>query len=112
MIRRPPRSTLFPYTTLFRSDAAMNDLVRPALYDAWHEVRAVREPESGAPGTVYDIVGPICETGDFLAKDRALIAREGDLLAVMSSGADAMAMASNHNSPRRAAEGMGEGRAA
>src|SRR2546426_9216396 len=76
MIRRPPRSTLFPYTTLFRSDAAMNDLVRPALYDAWHEVRAVREPESGAASAVYDIVGPICETGDFLAKDRALTARD------------------------------------
>src|SRR5207247_1033224 len=55
-------------------DAAMNDLVRPALYDAWHEVRTVREPESGAPGTVYDIVGPICETADFLAKDRRLTA--------------------------------------
>jgi len=93
-------------------DAAMNDLLRPALYDAWHEVRTVREPESGAPGTVYDIVGPICETGDFLAKDRALTAREGDLLAVMSSGAYAMSMASNYNSRPRAAEVMVQGRAA
>src|SRR5207302_6430685 len=93
-------------------DAAMNDLVRPALYDAWNEVRTVREPESDAPGTVYDIVGPICETADFLAKDRALTAREGDLLAVMSSGASAMSMASNYNSRPRAAEVMGQGRAA
>ena len=93
-------------------DAAMNDLVRPALYDAWHEVRTVREPESGAPGTVYDIVGPICETADFLAKDRRLTAKEGDLLAVMSSGAYAMSMASNYNSRPRAAEVMVQGRAA
>src|SRR5207247_9727671 len=93
-------------------DAAMNDLVRPALYDAWHEVRTVREPESGAPGTVYDIVGPICETADFLAKDRRLTAREGDLLAVMSSGAYAMSMASNYNSRPRAAEVRVQGRAA
>jgi diaminopimelate decarboxylase len=93
-------------------DAAMNDLVRPALYDAWHEVRAVREPESGAASAVYDIVGPICETGDFLAKDRALTAKEGDLLAVMSSGAYAMSMASNYNSRPRAAEVMVQGSAA
>jgi diaminopimelate decarboxylase len=93
-------------------DAAMNDLVRPALYDAWHEVRAVREPESGAASAVYDIVGPICETADFLAKDRRLTAKEGDLLAVMSSGAYAMSMASNYNSRPRAAEVMVQGSAA
>jgi diaminopimelate decarboxylase len=90
-------------------DAAMNDLVRPALYGAWHEVRAVREPESGAARAVYDIVGPVCESGDFLAKDRELSAREGDLLALMSAGAYAMAMSSNYNSRPRAAEVLVEG---
>ena len=90
-------------------DAAMNDLVRPALYGAWHEVRPVREPESGAAQAVYDIVGPICESGDFLAKDRRLAAREGDLLALMSAGAYAMAMSSNYNSRPRAAEALVEG---
>src|SRR5688572_30185134 len=82
-------------------DAAMNDLIRPALYGAWHEVKTVRE---SAPGnTVYDIVGPVCETGDFLAKDRRLNAGEGELLAIMSCGAYAMAMSSNYNSRPRAA---------
>ena len=93
-------------------DAAMNDLVRPALYGAWHEVRPVREPESGVAQTVYDIVGPVCESGDFLAKDRRLAAREGDLLALMSTGAYAMAMSSNYNSRPRAAEVLVEGAAA
>jgi diaminopimelate decarboxylase len=83
-------------------DAAMNDLVRPALYDAWHDVRPVRESEA-QPG-VYDIVGPVCESADFLAKDRSLAAREGDLLAIMSAGAYGMAMSSNYNSRPRAAE--------
>ena len=85
-------------------DAAMNDLVRPALYGAWHEVRHVRPPESDAAPAVYDIVGPVCESGDFLAKERSLAAREGDLLALMSAGAYAMAMSSNYNSRPRAAE--------
>ena len=85
-------------------DAAMNDLIRPALYDAWHDVRPVREAESGAAGPVYDVVGPICESGDFLARDRALQVREGDLLAVMSAGAYGMVMSSNYNSRPRAAE--------
>jgi len=83
-------------------DAAMNDLVRPALYGAWHEVRPVRE---SAPGdTVYDIVGPVCESADFLAKGRRLAAVEGDLLAVLSAGAYGMSMSSNYNSRPRAAE--------
>lgn len=83
-------------------DAAMNDLVRPALYGAWHEVRPVRE---SAPGdTVYDIVGPVCESADFLAKGRRLDAVEGDLLAVLSAGAYGMSMSSNYNSRPRAAE--------
>ena len=90
-------------------DAAMNDLVRPALYGAWHEVRTVREPEPGAAQTAYDIVGPVCESGDFLAKERSLTAREGDLLALMSAGAYAMAMSSNYNSRPRAAEVLVEG---
>jgi diaminopimelate decarboxylase len=85
-------------------DAAMNDLVRPALYGAWHEVRPVRPAESRAAGRVYDVVGPVCESGDFLAKDRSLAAHEGDLLAVMSAGAYGMAMSSNYNSRPRAAE--------
>jgi diaminopimelate decarboxylase len=90
-------------------DAAMNDLVRPALYGAWHEVRAVREPEDGAAQAVYDIVGPVCESGDFLAKDRRLAARAGELLALMSAGAYGMAMSSNYNSRPRAAEVLVEG---
>ncbi|HEX2331577.1 MAG TPA: diaminopimelate decarboxylase [Burkholderiales bacterium] len=83
-------------------DAAMNDLIRPALYSAWHDVQAVKE--STAPGAVYDVVGPVCESADFLAKERRLAAVEGDLLAVMSCGAYAMAMSSNYNSRPRAAE--------
>jgi diaminopimelate decarboxylase len=85
-------------------DAAMNDLIRPALYDAWHEVREVREPEASARDAVYDVVGPVCESGDFLARDRALAVREGELLAVMSAGAYGMVMSSNYNSRPRAAE--------
>jgi diaminopimelate decarboxylase len=90
-------------------DAAMNDLIRPALYSAWHEVRPVREPESGARRAVYDIVGPVCESGDFLAKDRRLAAGEGDLLALMSAGAYSMSMSSNYNSRPRAAEVLVDG---
>jgi diaminopimelate decarboxylase len=85
-------------------DAAMNDLIRPALYGAWHEVRPVREAESGATDAVYDVVGPVCESGDFLAKERRLAPREGDLLALMSAGAYGMAMSSNYNSRPRPAE--------
>ena len=83
-------------------DAGMNDLIRPALYGAWHEVRTVKE--SPGPAAVYDIVGPVCESADFLAKDRELAAGEGDFLAIMSCGAYAMAMSSNYNSRPRAAE--------
>ena len=88
-------------------DAAMNDLIRPALYGAWHDVRPVRE--SSAPPAVYDIVGPVCESADFLAKDRSLAAGEGDLLAIMSAGAYGMAMSSNYNSRPRAAEVLVDG---
>jgi diaminopimelate decarboxylase len=89
-------------------DAAMNDLIRPSLYDAYHEVRAVR-PSAGA-ATRYEVVGPVCETGDFLARDRELALREGDLLAVMSAGAYGMSMSSNYNSRVRAAEIMVDGK--
>jgi len=84
-------------------DAAMNDLMRPALYEAWHDVLPVRE--RGVADT-YDIVGPVCETGDFLARERRLAACEGDLLAIMSAGAYGMSMASNYNTRPRAAEVM------
>ena len=90
-------------------DAAMNDLVRPALYGAWHDVVPVREPKSDAAAAVYDIVGPVCESADFLAKERRLEAAEGDLLAIMSAGAYAMAMSSNYNSRPRAPEVLVEG---
>jgi diaminopimelate decarboxylase len=89
-------------------DAAMNDLLRPALYDAWHEVRAV-VPRTG-PSTVWQIVGPVCESADFLAHDRMLDLAEGDLLAILSAGAYAMAMSSNYNSRARAAELVVDGK--
>ena len=91
-------------------DAAMNDLIRPALYDAWHEVRPVREAaESGAQARVYDVVGPVCESADFLARERRLALSSGDLLAVMCAGAYGMAMSSNYNSRPRPAEVLVEG---
>jgi diaminopimelate decarboxylase len=83
-------------------DAAMNDLIRPALYGAWHDVVAVTERT--APHRLYDIVGPICESGDFLAQDRELAVAEGDLLALLSAGAYGMSMSSNYNTRPRAAE--------
>jgi diaminopimelate decarboxylase len=90
-------------------DAGMNDLIRPALYGAWHDVLPVREAGAHAAAALHDVVGPVCESADFLAKERALAAREGDLLAVMSAGAYAMAMSSNYNSRPRAAEVMVHG---
>jgi diaminopimelate decarboxylase len=83
-------------------DAAMNDLIRPALYGAWHDVKTVRESPPG--DAVYDIVGPVCESADFLAKGRRLAAAEGDLIAVLSAGAYGMSMSSNYNSRPRAPE--------
>ncbi|MEB2327906.1 MAG: diaminopimelate decarboxylase [Pseudomonas sp.] len=88
-------------------DAAMNDLIRPALYQAWMNVVAV-QPREGE-GRRYDIVGPICETGDFLAKDRTLELAEGDLLAVCSAGAYGFVMSSNYNTRGRAAEVLVDG---
>jgi diaminopimelate decarboxylase len=88
-------------------DAAMNDLMRPALYEAYHGIVPVR-PRAGA-GTRYDVVGPVCESGDFLGHDRELRVEPGDLLAVMSAGAYGMSMASNYNTRPRAAEVMVDG---
>ena len=90
-------------------DAAMNDLIRPSLYGAWQGVVSVQEHPDGTEG-IYDLVGPICETGDFLAKQRALALREGALLAVRSSGAYGFSMASNYNTRPRPAEVMVDGR--
>jgi len=88
-------------------DAAMNDLIRPTLYDAWHPV----EPVLARPGatTTYDIVGPVCESGDWLAKERDLVLEQGDLLAVLCAGAYGMTMASNYNTRSRAAEVLVDG---
>lgn len=88
-------------------DAGMNDLIRPAMYDAWQEIVAVVKSDT-AP-QVYDVVGPVCETGDVLGYDRELVVVEGDLLAVRSAGAYGASMASNYNSRRRPAEVLVEG---
>jgi diaminopimelate decarboxylase len=105
-------------------DAAMNDLMRPALYGAWHEIEPVLQSSSGqtsgetpgekqakenAPAKVYDVVGPICETGDFIGKDRALSIEQGELLFVRSAGAYGFTMSSNYNSRPRVAEIMVDG---
>ncbi len=89
-------------------DAAMNDLLRPALYSAWQAIIPVEPRAMGEPRR-YDVVGPICETGDFLGKDRDLNIEPGDLLAVRSAGAYGFAMSSNYNSRPRAAEVMVDG---
>lgn len=91
-------------------DAAMNDLMRPAMYDAWMGIVPCQLRDE--PATLWDVVGPICESGDWLGRDRLLVVREGDLLAVTSAGAYAMSMASNYNSRPRAAEVMVDGRRA
>ena len=88
-------------------DAAMNDLMRPALYDAFHAIEPVRE--RGGAGHRYEVVGPVCETGDFLGHGRMLTVAEGDLLAVMSAGAYGMSMSSNYNTRPRAAEVVVDG---
>jgi diaminopimelate decarboxylase len=88
-------------------DAAMNDLIRPALYGAWQDIVPLRERADAMK--VYDIVGPVCETGDFLGKDRRLTLAPGDLLAVRSAGAYGFTMSSNYNSRPRAAEILVDG---
>lgn len=89
-------------------DAGMNDLLRPSLYQAWHDIVPVAAHGETAPQR-WDVVGPVCETGDFLGKDRELALREGDLLAVRSAGAYGFVMSSNYNSRPRAAEVMVDG---
>ena len=88
-------------------DAAMNDLMRPALYDAYHDIVAVKPANLEAQ--VYEIVGPVCESGDFLGHDRKLALAQEDLLAVLSAGAYGMSMSSNYNTRPRAAEVMVDG---
>ena len=89
-------------------DAAMNDLIRPALYQAWHDVLPVKRAD-GKDSKVYDIVGPVCESGDVLAKDRRLATAEGEVLAIGSAGAYGFVLSSNYNARPRAAEVMVDG---
>jgi len=96
--------------TFLVADAAMNDLLRPALYGAYHQIIPVEAPGGNSHETV-DVVGPVCETGDFLARDRELpTTKEGDLLAVLDTGAYGMVLASNYNTRPRAAEVLIEGK--
>jgi diaminopimelate decarboxylase len=88
-------------------DAAMNDLPRPAMYQAFHAIEPLKEDAKGA--AVYDVVGPVCESGDWIGRDRELAVHTGDLLAVMSAGAYCMSMASNYNTRGRAAEVLVDG---
>jgi diaminopimelate decarboxylase len=88
-------------------DAAMNDLMRPALYDAWHNIVPVLNRNE--PPKLCEVVGPVCESGDFLGHDRMLAVHEGDLLAILSAGAYGMTMSSNYNTRPRAAEVMVDG---
>src|SRR5690606_14665523 len=90
-------------------DAAMNDIIRPALYQVNMQIVPVREPSADVPVQTWDLVGPICESADFLGRDRALALRQGDLLAVRSAGAYCFAMSSNYNTRNRAAEIMVDG---
>lgn len=85
-------------------DAAMNDLLRPSLYDAWHDIIPVYSSDTTDKEAVYDVVGPVCETGDILGKDRRLAVKEGDLLAILSAGAYGFTMSSNYNTRPRVAE--------
>jgi len=88
-------------------DAAMNDLIRPALYDAWMDLQPIEFRQGEA--RIYDVVGPVCESGDWLARERRLVAEPGDLLAILGAGAYGMSMASNYNSRGRAAEVIVDG---
>ncbi len=93
------------------ADAGMNDLIRPALYQAHHEIWPVREPAAGARTAKVDVVGPVCESGDFFARDRSLApVKPGDLLAIVDAGAYGMTQASNYNTRGRAAEVLVAGR--
>jgi diaminopimelate decarboxylase len=90
-------------------DGAMNDIIRPALYQAKMQIVPVMEPAASAPKEKWDIVGPVCESADFLGRDRELALQSGDLLAVLSAGAYCFAMSSNYNTRNRAAEVMVHG---
>jgi diaminopimelate decarboxylase len=91
-------------------DAAMNDLPRPAMYQAFHRIVPLRETaQAGGTDTLYDVVGPVCESGDWLGRDRTLNVAPGDVLAVLSAGAYCMSMASNYNTRGRAAEVLVDG---
>lgn len=96
-----------PYRDFAIVDAAMNDLMRPALYEAYHEILPVIVNRDNVK--TYEVVGPVCETGDFLGHDRKLSLSQGDLLAIMSAGAYGMSMSSNYNTRPRAAEVMVDG---
>jgi diaminopimelate decarboxylase len=89
-------------------DAAMNDMLRPALYQAWMDIQPVDRRNGGEPAH-WDIVGPVCETGDFLGKNRELSLAQGDLLAMFGAGAYGFTMASNYNSRGRPPEVMVDG---
>ena len=97
-----------PHKNFAIVDAAMNDLIRPSLYSAWQEITEVKA-QAGQAARTYDVVGPVCETGDFLGRDRQLAIAEGDVLAVMSAGAYGFCMSSNYNSRPRAAEVLVDG---
>ena len=88
-------------------DAAMNDLMRPSLYSAWHDITAVEQTSGNSAS--YDVVGPVCETGDFLGKGRELDIQETSLLAVHAAGAYGFVMSSNYNTRLRAAEVLVDG---
>ena len=89
-------------------DAAMNDFIRPALYDGWSRILPC-ERRGGGARAIYTVAGPVCESGDFLGRDRELDVREGDLVAILSAGAYGFVMSSNYNSRPRAAEVMVDG---
>jgi diaminopimelate decarboxylase len=97
-----------PHKNFAIVDAAMNDLMRPSLYSAWQEIIPIVK-NSNAPEKLWDIVGPVCETGDFLGKERMLKLAQGDLLAIRSSGAYGFSMSSNYNSRPRVPELMVDG---
>jgi diaminopimelate decarboxylase len=90
-------------------DAAMNDLPRPAMYEAWHGIEPVTRSKAEASATLYDVVGPVCESGDWIGHERRLAVQPGELLAVLSAGAYCMSMASNYNTRGRAAEVLVDG---